>query len=260
MAHVNPQTKLVEADPGDTLRVVNFLRPKNYGTFLTPTKLPEVGINHLTAAYLPFGANNAAHDGTLGIARRMRDMVDHWYYHGILSRDGVYAQILPVDRCALATEGYSEVVPNLPLTENNRLGYQVAWANLGFCSLDGQQPFKDQDGNVIPVDPHRSDLVRVGTKLWQQPTAMQARAAGELWHAIQQYTGMRTVDTIRGHHDLGSGAHADPGPTVNAALRVLSWPLIIVRQAPGAAALGAGLALLLAVPGVYLILRGRRTV
>ena len=146
-------------------------------------------------------------------------------------------------------------MPGLPKTENNRLGYQVAWANLGWTTLNGQAPFKDAKGEVLPVDPDRADLVKVGTKLWQQPTLLQARAAGELWHAIQQYTGMRTIDTIRGHHDLGSGAHADPGPTVTAALKVLSWPIITAMQHPAAALTGAGLVLLLAVPGLYLLLR-----
>ena len=122
-------------------------------------------------------ANNAAHDGTLSLARRM-GADSKWYYHGLLSRDGVYAQILPVDRCAKATEGYSQVVPGLPKTENNRLGYQVAWANLGWTTLNGQAPFKDAKGEVLPVDPDRADLVKVGTKLWQQPTLLQARAAG----------------------------------------------------------------------------------
>jgi hypothetical protein len=210
MAHVDETARIV-ADPGEALRVEYHLRPSDYGGLLTPYGKPFIGVNHTSGNYLPLGADSAAVDGTLTMARRVANA--RFYPHGYLSRDGLFCQTVLANRSCIACSGHWQA------QEINRVAFQVEIVGLGWTSLTGRYP-TGADATPINVDPHRADLRKYGRRLYQAPTEVQVRALCELWRAIVLWSGMPPAEALHRHLELApQDGHDCPGEAITELLR-----------------------------------------
>jgi hypothetical protein len=197
---------LLFSEPGDVLKVEHSLRPHDYGALETDDCLPLLLAFHLTGNLIPFGSNDADHDGTRGMAGRIAAGTAKYYAHLYLGRDAHAFQVVPFTRCAIHIAGKYEG------KEINKIASGIEVANLGYARPNGQAP-------GFAVDPTREDLVQNGPHLWQMLTEQQNSAILELTEAWRRWTRRPVADCIRGHHDLDpDSSHVDPGPLLRAFL------------------------------------------
>ena len=204
-------------EAGDTAKIIKLPRATNYGPLRTTSGKPIIFVHHCTATLAPLGADVSDRDGTAGMAKRVANGTAKYYAHVYLGRDGQAYQMVPFTRAAISVEGSFkfDVPPEAKGKENNRIAASMEWTGWGGTK---DQAKKDLTG--------RADMKLVGKWFWQIPTLTQAKAAGEITKAVVKWSDMDPEAAFYGHKQIGSGAHADPGPVILGALDVIGRPML----------------------------------
>jgi hypothetical protein len=222
MAYVDADGLVVpEPDKGDVLRIVYVLRAKDYGPLSVPA--PLLISHHHTARWMPDGELGVGAVGMLEMGARIRKRNEYTQLY--VGRDGVAVQCVRYGRACVGTEGSVQVGEKR--RETNRIAFQIEWDSWGVASLKGGR------GRGAPIiNPKRQDAVRVsdpltGGKVLAQPVpARQARAIAEICAAVVRKSGMRPIDALHGHRELGRGSHPDPNTFIIEALEKVVAPAL----------------------------------